>query len=227
MTAIVDCSGPVISNVQAINVTGYAADITWTTNEGSNSALFYGTSAPLSTVSAAPLVTGHSLHLSGLAPCTTYLFDVRSTDATNNNTVANNGGAYFSFATISDSQPAFGYSGATVPIPDNSPVGVTIPIVVSDVREVLDVNVLVNIRHFITGELELYLVAPNGTQIPLALRRGIGSHFTNTLFDDAASIPISAGTGRSPAASGRKRPCRLSTEASRMVRGRSRSKTWR
>ena len=45
-TAFVDCSAPAITNVQAINVTGRAADITWTTNEGSNSDVFYGTTAP-------------------------------------------------------------------------------------------------------------------------------------------------------------------------------------
>ena len=194
-SAIVDCGGPTISNVQAINVTGRAADITWTTSEGSNSEVFYGTSAPpLSTVSAAPLVTGHSLHLSGLVPCTAYLYYVKSTDATNNNTIANNGGAYFSFTTTADNQPSFSYSGAAVPIPDNSAAGATAAIVVTDVKEVLDVNVLVSVAHLNVGDLELYLIAPDATQIPLALRRGgTGDNFTNTLFDDSAATAISAG----------------------------------
>jgi subtilisin-like proprotein convertase family protein len=185
----------VISNVQASNVTGRAADITWATNEGSNSEVFYGTTAPpLSTVSTGSLVTGHSVHLSGLIPCTTYLFYVRSTDATNNNTIANNGGVYFSFTTPADNQPSFNYGGAAVPIPDNNTTGATASIVVSDVKEVLDVNVLVTIAHLNVGDLELYLIAPDATQIPLALRRGGGGdNFTNTLFDDGAATPISAG----------------------------------
>jgi subtilisin-like proprotein convertase family protein len=195
-TAFVDCSAPAITNVQAINVTGRAADITWTTNEGSNSDAFYGTTAPpLSMVSAPGLVTGHSLHVSGLVPCTTYLFYVRSTDPTSNMSIADNGGAYFSFTTIADSQPSFSYSGAAVPIPDNSAAGATASIVVTDVKELLDVNVLVNVAHLNVGDLELYLVAPNATEIPLALRRGGGGdNFTNTLFDDGATTPISAGT---------------------------------
>jgi subtilisin-like proprotein convertase family protein len=194
-SAIVDCGGPTISNVQAMNVTGRAADITWTTNEGSSSEVFYGTSSPpLSTLSAMPLVTGHTVHLSGLAPCTAYLYYVRSTDATNNNTIANNGGAYFGFTTSADSQPAFSYSGPAVPIPDNNSTGATASIVVSDVREVLDVNVLVNVSHLNVSDLELYLIAPDATQIPLALRRGFGGdNFTNTLFDDGAATAISAG----------------------------------
>jgi subtilisin-like proprotein convertase family protein len=195
-TAIIDCGGPTISNVQAINVAGRSADITWSTNEGSNSEVFYGTAAPpLSTVSAAPLVTGHSLHVSGLAPCTTYLYYVKSTDATNNNTIANNGGAYFSFTTTADSQPVFTYSGAAVPIPDNSAAGATASIAVGDVKEVLDVNVLVTVTHPNVGDLELYLVGPNAVEIPLALHRGgTGDNFTNTLFDDGAATSISAGT---------------------------------
>jgi subtilisin-like proprotein convertase family protein len=195
-SALVDCSGPVITNVQHINVTGRAADITWTTNENSDSVVFYGTTPPpLSTASAAGSVLGHSVHLSGLVPCTTYLYYVRSTDPTNNVTTANNGGAYYSFTTLADSQPSFTYSGAAVPIPDNNSTGATASIVVSDVKEILDVNVLVTVAHANVGDLELYLVAPDATQIPLALRRGgTGDNFTNTLFDDAAATSISAGT---------------------------------
>jgi subtilisin-like proprotein convertase family protein len=195
-SAFIDCSGPVITNVQHINVTGRAADITWTTNENSDSVVFYGaTPPPSSTASAVGSVLGHSVHLSGLAPCTTYLYYVRSTDPTNNQTIANNGGAYFSFTTLADSQPSFTYSGAAVPIPDNNSTGATASIVVGDVKEILDINVLVTVAHTNVGDLELYLVAPNATQIPLALRRGgTGDNFTNTLFDDAAAGSISTGT---------------------------------
>jgi subtilisin-like proprotein convertase family protein len=194
-TAAVDCSGPTIFNVQATGITGRAADLTWTTNEPSSSVAFYGPSAPpSSTASSASLVTSHSLHVSGLVPCTPYVFYVGSTDATNNSTVNDNGGVYFSFTTNADSQPVFSYGGPTVPIPDNNASGATASIAVSDVKEVVDVNVLVNVTHVSSGELELFLVAPNGTEIPLALRRGgTGDNFTNTLFDDAAATPISAG----------------------------------
>jgi len=194
-TAVIDCSGPVITSVLATNVTGTAADLTWTTNELSNSQAFYGTSAPPSTpVSSASMVTSHSLHVSGLVPCTPYLFYVGSTDATNNSSVNNNGGAYFSFTTAADNQPVFTYSGPAVAIPDNNATGATASIAVTDVKEVLDVNVLVNVAHVNAGDLELFLVAPNGTEIPLALRRGgTGDNFTNTLFDDAATTLISAG----------------------------------
>jgi subtilisin-like proprotein convertase family protein len=194
-SAFIDCSGPLITNVQAINITGRAADITWTTNENSTSVAFYGTAAPpLSTATAPGSVLGHSVHLSGLAPCTTYLYYVNSTDPTNNTTTDNNGGAYFSFTTLADSQPSFTYGGAAIPIPDNNAAGATASIVVGDVKELMDVNVLVTVAHANVGDLELYLVAPNATQIPLALRRGgTGDNFTNTLFDDGATTAISAG----------------------------------
>ncbi len=194
-SALIDCGGPTISNVQAINVSGRDADITWTTGELSDSEVFYGVASPGSTVASASFVTNHSLHLSGLIPCTTYLFYVRSTDVTSNSSIGDNGGLFFSFTTTADSQPIFTYSGAAVPIPDNSPAGATAAIVVTDVREILDVNVRINIAHVNVGDLQVSLIAPNAVEIPLALNRGgTGDNFIDTLFDDAAAGPISGGT---------------------------------
>lgn len=194
-TAAVDCGGPVISNVQSVNVNGRDADITWTTDEGSDSEVFFGVSAPpVTSASSAAVVTGHSVHLSGLVPCTPYVFFVRSTDVTSNSSVDDNAGLYFTFTTTADSQPTFSYSGPAVPIPDNNPAGVLASIVVADVKEILDINVLVNITHVNDGDLQLSLVGPNAVEIPLALNRGgTGDNFTNTLFDDAAAGPISGG----------------------------------
>jgi trimeric autotransporter adhesin len=195
-TAAIDCSAPAIQNVLATGITGRAASLTWTTNEASSSLAHYGTTAPPSaTASQAALVTSHSVPISGLTPCTPYLFDVSSTDATNNAASDDNGGVYYGFTTTADNQPSFNYAGPAVPIPDNSATGATASITLTDVKEVLDVNVLVSVAHVSAGELELFLVAPGGTQIPLALRRGgTGDNFTNTLFDDAATTSISAGT---------------------------------
>ncbi|HMO37001.1 MAG TPA: proprotein convertase P-domain-containing protein, partial [Gemmatales bacterium] len=58
-----------------------------------------------------------------------------------------------------------------------------------------DVKVLINATHTWTGDLEFQLVGPNGTIVNLITRRGgSGDNFVNTVLDDQAANPISAGT---------------------------------
>jgi subtilisin-like proprotein convertase family protein len=57
--------------------------------------------------------------------------------------------------------------------------------------------VQLNITSTMDSDLQVYLVAPNGTTvIPLVLNEGgpTGANFTNTIFDDNATIPIASGT---------------------------------
>jgi len=89
-----------------------------------------------------------------------------------------------------------------VPIPDQTTVD--IPINVSDVGAVADINVRTRLDHTFDGDLTMTLIGPDGTSVPLVfLRGGSGANFgtgTNdcsgvpTVFDDSASTPIFAGT---------------------------------
>ncbi len=57
-----------------------------------------------------------------------------------------------------------------------------------------DINVQVNITHPFAPDIEMTLIAPNGQRVALAFDRGgNGSNFTNTIFDDQAATPVSAG----------------------------------
>ena len=79
VTAIADCVVPAISNVQASNVNDQTATITWDTNENANSRVTYAVApGPPSTNVDDPLnyVTSHSILLTGLSPCTDYVFFV-------------------------------------------------------------------------------------------------------------------------------------------------------
>jgi subtilisin-like proprotein convertase family protein len=99
--------------------------------------------------------------------------------------------------------PAMTYStgNIAVPIPDVS--SVDIPVTVSDVGAVGDVNVRVRLNHTFDGDLVLSLIGPDGTTVALANNRGgSGDNFgsgandcsgTPTVFDDAAATAISAG----------------------------------
>jgi parallel beta-helix repeat protein len=60
--------------------------------------------------------------------------------------------------------------------------------------EVLDVDVRVDIQHPWVSDLILTLVAPDGTRVMLANRRGdSGDDYHDTVFDDEATTPISSG----------------------------------
>jgi PQQ-like domain len=76
---------PVISAVQASNISATAATISWTTDTLSDSQVDFGTTSAYgtSTTLDPTLVTGHSQSLSALTPNTTYHFQVKSRDASN------------------------------------------------------------------------------------------------------------------------------------------------
>ena len=80
----VDVTAPTISNINVV-VSTTTATITWITNESSLSWVVYGTSTSYgkeSTTSA--YVSSHSVKLTGLAPSTTYHYQVKSKDSSGN-----------------------------------------------------------------------------------------------------------------------------------------------
>jgi len=55
--------------------------------------------------------------------------------------------------------------------------------------------VTVNIDHSWDSDLDIYLIHPDGTQIELSTDNGsAGDNYTNTVFDDQATTPITSGT---------------------------------
>jgi hypothetical protein len=81
---------PVITNI--VSTTGSTTStITWTTDEPSNSKIFYGTTSPINInlsstpfVSSSGFMTFHTLDLSGLATSTPHFFVIQSVDPDNN-----------------------------------------------------------------------------------------------------------------------------------------------
>jgi subtilisin family serine protease/subtilisin-like proprotein convertase family protein len=105
-------------------------------------------------------------------------------------------GVYNIRFTVSQTQstPASFTNPAPTAIPTQGTINSTI--FVPDIREVRDVNVRINIAHTYVGDLEVRLIGPDGTVVPLVLGRGGSSNlgFINTVFDDEAATPITAGT---------------------------------
>jgi subtilisin-like proprotein convertase family protein len=60
---------------------------------------------------------------------------------------------------------------------------------------ITDVNVRVNITHTWDSDLDVFLIAPDGTRVELFTDvGGSGDNFTNTVLDDQAATSITAGT---------------------------------
>ena len=99
-TARIDAVLPVISGVHAVPDIDFAT-IHWQTNELADSTVLYGETPALgSSAHAAGLTLDHSVLLTGLAPGTTYYYDVQSADEAGNTAVANNGGSHYRFVTL-------------------------------------------------------------------------------------------------------------------------------
>ncbi len=195
-TATTDCAGPVITNVSTSNIQGTTATVNWTTNKPADSVVRYGlTVPPTLTSSAAAFVTTHAQGLTGLTPCSTYYYQVESTDAYGNVSIDNNGGHYYLFTTPQNTAASYTSTDGPIAIPDNNAAGAYSTINVTDPDQILDLNVTVNITHTYDGDITLTLIAPNGTNIVLSNRHGSsGDNYTNTVFDDQATATIASGT---------------------------------
>lgn len=90
-TTIFDTVPPVISGVQSAGVGATTAQITWSTDEQSDSQVFYRKSGQTGYQASSVGQSGvrdHSVELTGLDPSTTYEYHVRSADPTANATTS-------------------------------------------------------------------------------------------------------------------------------------------
>ncbi len=196
VTKTIDCVGPVITNVHSDNITGNKANILWNTNELADSTVIYDTATPpIANIGfVGNFVTNHNLNLTGLTECTTYYYYVKSKDAAGNETTENNSGNFYTFETGKNVNPTFISTDVPKLIPD--PGTVTSNIFVPDDKTVQKVVVTIgNITHTWDSDLDIYLIAPDGTRVELSTDNGSsGDNYINTVFDDDASTSITAGT---------------------------------
>lgn len=117
---ITDIIAPTISNVVVSNISSSGATITWTTNESSLSWLVYGlTSSYGQSYKSAIYVTTHSVILDNLNAATTYHYQVKSQDGSNNTASTSD----YSFTTL-----AAGQNNTNQPTtPTNTPTTPTTP----------------------------------------------------------------------------------------------------
>lgn len=98
-------AGPAISNVAVSNVVNKSATVTWTTDQNSDSYVYYSTSSLLASPTiagtAADSVTSHSVVVSNLTSDTTYYYYVKSGVAEDKN-VVEGVVTYYNFGTTAD-----------------------------------------------------------------------------------------------------------------------------
>lgn len=85
---------------------------------------------------------------------------------------------------------------APIRIPATGTQGsITSTLEIADSRQILDVNVTLDISHDFDGDLVVSLRSPAGTNVTLINRRGgAGKNFTETFMDDEAALAIAAGS---------------------------------
>jgi hypothetical protein len=99
--APVDCTQPVISNIQVSDVAHNSATVTFDTDEPTEGVVDYGTScgALASTAAGSGFALNVAVGLSGLQENTTYYFVVHAFDEAGNGSTDDNGGLCYAFTT--------------------------------------------------------------------------------------------------------------------------------
>ena len=126
------------------------------------------------------------------APCGS-LIDFRIAAVTDNGSFSDT----FQLMTGASGQSRTVYTSTTpTPIPDaNGVLRATSTLSVVDTLEVRDVDVTVDITHAYDEDLDIFLIAPDGTRVELSTDNGgSGADYTGTVFDDEAATSITAGT---------------------------------
>jgi subtilisin family serine protease len=102
-TAVVDCTGPVISNVEVNDIIGIAATVRFNIDDpGCCPTVYYGLAcdALTETVPAKCDQTSHSVEIIELEPNTTYFYVVEASDSFGNSSTADNDGSCYTFTTL-------------------------------------------------------------------------------------------------------------------------------
>lgn len=108
-TVAVDCTAPVISNVNVVRITNRTVTVEFTTDEPARGQIFFGSSCGTLTQSTeleGGLTTSHQVILRGLSAATTYFFRVESTDQAGNTGVNTNNAQCFEVTTAESAEAA-------------------------------------------------------------------------------------------------------------------------
>jgi hypothetical protein len=197
-----DITPPVISGPTSTS-TASTATIAWTTNETSDSIVTYGTdpSALTQSASNATPVTAHSVTLSGLAPATTYYYQVSSADAVGNRSTAPLTAASFTTSSLSVSgtiSPAAAGAGATVTL-----TGAATATVTANASGQYTFGNLGSGSYTVSASKPGYVMTPASQPVTVATANVTGVNFAGQAVTISGTItPVAVGAGAIVALSG-------------------------
>ncbi len=168
-----------------------------------NPSLQYGVIAPSATISP---TQAYRISMPLTAACGAQVL-LRQTVSFNNGQTSSHDFSFVAGSAILSSPTRVSYPGTSIAIPDDPFEYVTVPLSVGHALTIADLNVLINVRHGYVADLDINLIAPDGTAIKLTNDNGFGGdHFINTEFDDQATQFITAVQASDAPFTGRYRP---------------------
>ncbi len=93
--ATIDGVPPVISQLEISGISDDGFTVSWSTDEFADSYLVYGTVSPDTRLGSDVMVQNHEVSITGLDPCTFYVFYVESTDEAGNTAIEDNSGSFY------------------------------------------------------------------------------------------------------------------------------------
>jgi Fe-S cluster assembly iron-binding protein IscA len=191
-----DAVPPLISGISAVGASRTAINITWITDELSDSQVeFWASPGQLSPLDST-LVTEHSVRLTELTPATAYYYKVMSRDASGNLTVSEE----YSFTTAA-TEATFAISGWNTSL-DNIETGTRLTISFSvvnngDLDGTYTANL--NVNGNVEDSQEVSLEAGASQQISLNTTQSIIGNYTVSIDGFTISFSVAAsGDGASP-----------------------------
>ncbi len=101
----------------------------------------------------------------------------------------------FSFTTANIECDTYEATGLSDPIGPNGGTVTTSTIDIPAGVDIIDVNIQINLVHSWDADLDITITSPSGTVVELTSDNGSsGDNYTDTIFDDDAATPITAGS---------------------------------
>lgn len=173
--------------------TDVAADatLTWSSDINAESYLVeIATDNGFSNTVVSTTVTSNS-YTTSLSSNTTYFWRITPSNQCGSGTSS----AVFSYTTANLTCNAFDATDVPITITTAGNVTYESKINVAADYPITDVNVTINIPHTFTADLDIFLISPAGTRVELTTDNGSsGDNYTNTVFDQEASNPITGGS---------------------------------
>ena len=163
----------------------------WEKDENESSYIFQLTKgADFNTILVEEALESNSFQIENLDSDSHYFWRVKSL----NNCGESDFSEVFTFFMGKIETSEYTSTDTPISIPDNNSTGIISTITISEKILLTDIDVKLNVRHSYVSDLKVSLTGPNNQEILLVQANDDeGGNYTNTVFDDAATLRLSSG----------------------------------